>query len=99
MSLNTKMRYQKSLFIRTYRPSVLHFTFYILPSLSILFRFFFRSNQLQHIAQHAHSSNRRTRTSTLDDQRSRAIPLRMEHDNIIGPTERGREGVGGWVPS
>lgn len=55
------------------------------------YRLFRRSEELQEIAQDTHSSHCRAGAGALYDQRPRAVPLGMEHDDIVRSAQRCRE--------
>ena len=48
-------------------------------------------NQLQEVAQHAHCGDSRTSAGALYDEWARAVPLSMEHDDVIRATQGGGE--------
>lgn len=56
-------------------------------------------HEFQEIAQDSHSGHSRARACALHDQRPSTVPLGVEHDDVVGASERGREGVGDGVPT
>lgn len=56
-------------------------------------------HEFQEIAQDSHGGHSGARACALHDQRPSTVPLSVEHDDVVGASERGREGVRDGVPA
>jgi hypothetical protein len=53
--------------------------------------------QLETISKDAHRSDRRSRSRTLHNERTRGVPFGVEGDYVVGTTKGSSEGVRHWI--